>query len=177
MPRHESLSYLFVAATAGHDTTAATTAGCMQALCDFPDQFRKVKEDRSLVASMIDEAARWVSPSKITMRSAVDDVEFCDRSFKKDDWIAMSWASGNRDEEVFEDPFSFRVDRKPNKIISFGHGAHVCMGQHLGRLEMRLLFEELLDNLESVELAGKPANLASVFASGPKTVPIQFRFK
>jgi cytochrome P450 len=177
MPQHEARSYCFVAATAGHDTTAAVTAGCMQALCEFPDQFRRVKEDRSLISSMIEEATRWVSPSKITMRSAAADVEFCDRSFRRGDWIAMAWASGNRDEQVFDDPFSFRVDRKPNRLISFGHGPHVCLGQHLGRLEMRVLFEELIEQLEHVELTATPTNLASLFASGPKTVPIRFRIR
>ena len=97
-----------------------------------------------------------------------------DRQFQKGEWIAMAWASGNRDDEVFEDPDVFRMDRRPNKLISYGNGPHVCLGQHLARLEMRLFFEELARNVESVELAGEPKYMASFLVSGLKSLPIRF---
>jgi cytochrome P450 len=87
----------------------------------------------------------------------------------------LCYASGNRDEEVFEDPYVFRADRSPNRHVSFGYGAHLCLGQHLAKMEMRILFEELLPRLKSVELAGDPQNSQSVFVSGPKRVPIRFQ--
>ena len=86
----------------------------------------------------------------------------------------LCYASGNRDEEVFEDPFTFKVDRKGNKHVSFGYGAHLCLGQHLAKMEMRILFEELLPHLKSVSLAGEPKNSEAVFVSGPKKLPIRF---
>jgi cytochrome P450 len=88
--------------------------------------------------------------------------------------MAMAWASGNRDEAVIADPDVFRIDRQPNKHITYGVGAHVCLGQHLARLEMRILFEELFERLDSVELAGEPKVLKSLIVSGLKSLPIRF---
>jgi hypothetical protein len=87
----------------------------------------------------------------------------------------LSYPSGNRDEDVFADPFEFKVDRSPNKHVAFGYGAHVCLGQHLGRMEMRILWEELLPRLQSVELAGEPKRMQASFVCGPKSVPIRYR--
>ena len=79
------------------------------------------------------------------------------------------------DEEVFEDPFAFRSDRKPNRHLAFGYGAHVCLGQHLAKLEMRILFEELMSRLQSLELGGEPRRSAATFVGGPKSLPIRYR--
>lgn len=170
----EALSYYVIVATAGHDTTSSSTAGAMWALAERPDQFAKVKADPSLIPSMIDEAIRWTTPVKHFMRSATADTELRGRKIAKGDWLMLCYASGNRDEEVFEDPFEFRVDRKPNKHVSFGYGAHLCLGQHLAKMEMRILYEELLPHLKSVKLAGEPKNSQAVFVNGPKKLPIAF---
>ena len=108
------------------------------------------------------------------MRTAMADTELRDRKIAKGDWLMLSYPSGNRDEEVFDVPFAFRVDRTPNKHVAFGYGAHVCLGQHLARMEMRILWEELLPRLKSVELAGTPRLVEAAFVSGPKTVPIRY---
>lgn len=171
----EAMSYYIIAATAGHDTTSNTTAGAMWALAENPDQFRKVKEDLSLIPSMVEESIRWETPVKHFMRTATDDTEISGQKIGKGDWLFLAYPSGNRDEAVFDDPYSFRVDRSPNKHVAFGYGAHVCLGQHLARMEMRVLWEELLPRLHSVELAGKPSRTQANFVSGPKTVPIRFR--
>lgn len=89
----------------------------------------------------------------------------------------LCYASGNRDEAVFEDPQAFRVDRKPNKHLAFGYGAHLCLGQHLAKMEMRILWEEMIPRLESLELAGEPSMSQAVFVNGPKTLPIRFRMR
>ena len=86
----------------------------------------------------------------------------------------LCYASGNRDESVFEDPFVFRADRKPNRHLSFGYGAHLCLGQHLAKMEMRILFEELLPRLKSLQLDGEPKMSQSTFVNGPKTLPVRF---
>jgi cytochrome P450 len=108
------------------------------------------------------------------MRSATADTELRGRKIAKGDWLMLCYASGNRDEEVFADPFVFRSDRSPNRHVSFGYGAHLCLGQHLAKMEMRILFEELLPRLKSVELAGEPRNSETVFVNGPKRLPIRF---
>jgi cytochrome P450 len=96
------------------------------------------------------------------------------RRIAKGDWLMLCYASANRDEEVFEDPFAFRGDRKPNRHIAFGYGAHLCLGQHLAKLEMRILFEELLPRLKSIALDGEVKLTQAYFVNGPKKLPIRF---
>lgn len=170
----EALSYYVIVATAGHDTTSSSTAGAIWALAENPDQFEAVKNDPSLIPAMIDEAIRWTTPVKHFMRTATDDAVVGGHQISKGEWLMLCYASGNRDEDVFEAPFEFRADRKPNKQLAFGYGAHLCIGQHLAKMEMRILFEELLPRLKSLKLAGEPKLTKAVFVSGPKSLPIQF---
>jgi len=172
----EAMSYYVIVATAGHDTTSSTTAGAMWALCENPDQFAYVKGDLSRVPGFIDEAVRWATPVKTFMRSATANTQVGGQAIAKDDWLMLCYASGNRDETVFDEPDRFRADRKPNKQLAFGYGAHLCLGQHLAKMEMRVLFEELLPRLKSVELAGKPRMSEALFVNGPKSLPIRFEF-
>ena len=171
----EAMSYYIIAATAGHDTTSSTTAGALWALAENPEQFAKVKADPSLISGLIEESIRWVTPVKHFMRTATADAELAGKKIAKGDWLFLSYPSGNRDETVFDDPFSFKVDRTPNKHIAFGYGAHICLGQHLARMEMRVLWEELLARLDSVELDGTPTRMTANFVCGPKAVPIRFK--
>jgi cytochrome P450 len=170
----EAMSYYIIVATAGHDTTSSSTASAVWALAENPGELAKVKADPGLIPSLVDESIRWATPVKTFMRTATADVEFAGRDLKKGDWLMLCYASGNRDEAVFEDPFSFRVDRKPNKHLAFGYGAHLCLGQHLAKMEMRILWEELIPRLKSLELAGEPALSEAIFVSGPKRLPIKF---
>ena len=170
----EAMSYYVIVATAGHDTTSSTTAGAMWGLCEHPDQLAKLKADPSKIPAMIDEAIRFTTPVKTFMRTATADTELRGRAIKKGDWLMLCYASGNRDEEVFDDAQTFHADRSPNRQLAFGYGAHLCLGQHLAKMEMRILFEELLPRLKSVELAGTPKQSLAVFVNGPKSVPIRF---
>ncbi len=171
----EAMSYYIIAATAGHDTTSSTTAGGLWALAERPDQFRKLKADPSLIPSFLEETIRWVTPVKHFMRSATEDTEVAGVKIARGDWMMLCYPSGNRDEAVFADPFRFDVTRSPNKHVAFGYGAHVCLGQHLARMEMRILWEELLPRLARIELDGEPRNTEANFVCGPKSVPVRFR--
>jgi cytochrome P450 len=171
----EAMSYYIIAATAGHDTTSSTTAGALWALAENPAQFRKVKEDPSLIKGLIEESIRWETPVKHFMRTATEDTELAGKKIAKGDWLFLSYPSGNRDEAVFDNPYAFDVTRTPNKHVAFGYGAHVCLGQHLGRMEMRVLWEELLPRLESVEMDGPGRRMEASFVCGPKSVPIRFK--
>lgn len=173
-PEIELLSYYVTIATAGHDTTSSSTAGALQALAEDPALLARVKADPALIPGLVDEAIRWTTPVQHFMRTATADYELRGRTIRQGDWVMLCYPSGNRDEAVFEDPFAFRIDRSPNRQLAFGYGAHVCLGQHLARLEMRLLFEELLPRIRTLELAGVPKRTQAVFVGGLKTLPVRF---
>lgn len=170
----EAMSYYIIVATAGHDTTSSSTAGAIWGLAENPAEFAKVKADPSLIPGLVDESIRWITPVKTFMRTVTEATEFAGRKLAKDDWMMLCYASGNRDEEVFDDPTAFKIDRKPNKHLAFGYGAHLCLGQHLAKMEMRILWEEMLPRLDSLELAGEPKQSHATFVNGPKTLPIRF---
>lgn len=170
----EAIGYYMITATAGHDTTSHTTATGLWALAERPELLRALKADPSLIPAHVDESVRWTTAVKHFMRTATADVELGGQQIAKGDWLMLCYASGNRDEAVFERPFEYDVQRAPNRHIAFGYGPHVCIGQHLGRMEMRIFWEELLPRLESLELAGVPALTAATFVSGPKHLPIRY---
>lgn len=170
----EAMSYYIIVATAGHDTTSSSTGGAIWGLAENPGELAKLKADPSLIPGLVDESIRWTTPVKTFMRTAADAAEVGGRKLDKGDWLMLCYASGNRDEAVFDDAQAFRVDRKPNKHLAFGYGAHLCLGQHLAKMEMRILWEELIPRLNSLELAGEPAMSQAVFVNGPKTLPIRF---
>ena len=167
--------YYIIVAAAGHDTTSASTAGAMLALAQDPEQFARVKADRSLVSGIVEEAIRWTSPVQHFMRTATEDTQFGDVTVKAGDWLMINYVAANHDPAQFPDPRRFDATREANRHIAFGAGAHQCLGLHLARLEMRLLFEALLDRIDSVELAGEPKRAKSTFVGGLKTLPLRFK--
>jgi len=174
LPERDMTSYYMIVATAGHDTTSSSTAGAIWALAEDRQEFAKVKANPELIPGLVDEAIRWMTPVKHFMRSATADTELGGRRIAKGDWLMLCYASGNRDEEVFEEPFKFRSDRKPNRHVAFGYGAHLCLGQYLAKMEMRILFEELLPRLKSLALDGEVKMSQATFVNGPKKLPIRF---
>ncbi len=170
----EAMSYYVIVATAGHDTTSSSTAGAAWGMCAFPEAFAAVKADPSLIPGLVDESIRWITPVKHFMRSASEKTEIRGQSIAKGDWLMLCYPSGNRDEEVFEDPDVFRPQRNPNRHLAFGYGAHLCLGQHLAKMEMRILWEEMLPRLTSLELAGEPMLAQAAFVGGPKRLPIRY---
>jgi cytochrome P450 len=157
------------------ESASSSVAGAVMGLCEAPDQLARVKADPSLIPGLVEEGVRWTSPIHQFVRRAVSDCEVRGQKVRAGDWVVLLFPSGNRDEEVFVDPFAFRVDRSPLRQIGFGYGPHVCLGQHLVRMEMAIFFEELLPRLESIELAGKPRRTVTNFVGGPKSVPVRFK--
>jgi cytochrome P450 len=170
----EAMSYYVIAATAGHDTTSSTAAGGFEQLIRNPEQLARLQADPSLLPSAVEEMIRWVTPVKHFMRTAQEDCELGGRQIKAGDALCLFYASGNRDERAFADPFEFKVDRNPNQQVAFGNGVHMCLGLHLARLEIRLLFAELLPRLKTVQLTGTPKHSIANFVSGLKTLPIAY---
>lgn len=169
----DMMGYYIIVAAAGHDTTSASTAGAMLALAQDPEQWAKVKADRSLLPGIVEEAIRWTTPVQHFMRTAAEDTEVGGQKIAKGDWLMINYVAANHDPAVFYDPRHFDAARSPNRHLAFGAGAHQCLGLHLARLEMRILFETLLDRIESVELAGEPARSKSTFVGGLKTLPLR----
>ena len=170
----ETVSYYAIIAAAGHDTSSASISGGMHALLEHPDQLARLQNDSSLMPLAVEEMIRWTTPVKEFMRTAQRDYEIRGVKIAAGESVLLSYVSGNRDDEVFVDPFSFDVGRDPNKHIAFGYGVHFCLGAALARLEINSFFSALLPRLKSVELAGPAAYVATTFVGGLKHLPIRY---
>ncbi|MEM6475029.1 MAG: cytochrome P450 [Pseudomonadota bacterium] len=173
LPDRDMAGYYIIMAAAGHDTTSATMSGAMLALARDPGQFAKVKADRSLLPGLVEEAIRWTTAVQHFMRTAAEDVEIGGQQIKKDDWMMLNYVAANHDPAQFDNPREFDASRSPNRHMAFGAGAHQCLGLHLARLQIRILFDALLDRLDGVEVAGEPARSNSTFVGGLKTLPLR----
>jgi cytochrome P450 len=171
------LSYCMIIVIAGNETTRNATSGGMLALAQHPAELAKLQRDPSLLPAGIEEILRWSSPIIHFARTATEDVELRGQKIRKGEQLALFYPSANRDEEVFEDPFSFRVDRDPNRHLAFGIGEHFCAGAHVARLELEMAFKYLIPRLEAVEVAGPVARLRSSLVGGVKHLPIRYRLK
>jgi cytochrome P450 len=171
----EAMSYYIIVATAGHDTTSSATAGGLLQLIKNPDQMAKLKSDLSLTPNAVEEMIRWITPVKHFMRTAMKDHTIRGKTIKEGDGLCMFYWSGNRDEEAFNEPFKFKVDRQNIRHVAFGYGVHLCLGMHLARMEIKALFNELLPRLKSIELNGEPKNTRANFVSGLKTLPVRYQ--
>ena len=171
----ETVGYYLITFTAGHDTTKNALAGGMRAFLDHPEQLEKLKRNPGLVKSAVEEIVRWSVPVNYMKRTAAFDLELRGQKIREGDNLVLFYASANRDEDIFEDPFDFRVDRTPNPHLGFGIGEHFCIGSHLARKSQHALWSELSRRLEWVELAGEPEQIHSSFVVGLKRLPIRYR--
>ena len=170
----DTVSYYVIIATAGHDTTSATIAGGLQALIENPDQRNRLRDNLDLMPLATEEMIRWVTPVKEFMRTATADTSIRGVPIAEGESVYLSYVSGNRDEEVFKDPFRFDVGRDPNKHLAFGYGVHFCLGAALARMEVNSFFTELLPRLKSIELNGNPELISTTFVGGLKHLPIRY---
>jgi cytochrome P450 len=173
----EATGYFTLIVLAGYDTTAFSIAAGMQVLCEQPPLLERLQSEPDLIDGFVDECIRWATPARHFMRTALEDTSLRGREIRAGEWLMLCYPSGNRDDEVFEAPFEFRPQRTPNPHLAFGHGAHKCLGLHLARLEMSLLWKALVKRLSRVELAGTPIRSQSTFISGLKSLPIRFTLR
>jgi cytochrome P450 len=174
----ETASYYIIVATAGHDTTSSSIAGGLQALIQNPDQLQKLKEHPELLNNAVDEIIRWVTPVQHFMRTNVGaPYTLRGKTIEPGQQLMLYYISGNRDEDVWPEPFKFDVTRENNRHVAFGYGAHLCLGQHLAKMEIRAFFKELLARLESIELTSEPKRVQSTFVSGLKTLPVRYKLR
>lgn len=171
---HEYHNYFVLLMVAGNETTRHTISHGMLALMEHPDQMQRLRADPSLMPTAVEEILRWASPVMHFRRTATRDTELRGQRIRKGDKVVTWYISGNRDENVFEEPYRFAITRHPNDHITFGPGGpHFCLGAHLARLETRVMFEELLPRLRSIEFTGPVERMRSNFVNGIKHMPVR----
>jgi len=176
LPEMDTLGHYVIIATAGHDTTSSVIAGGLLALLENQDQLDLLKADPELIHAAADELIRHVSPVKHFMRTCQQPFTLRGLTFQPGEHVLLSYASANRDEEVFPDPLRLDVRRQnAASHLAFGFGRHFCLGAHLARLEIRAIFTELLGRAEHIELAGEPTWIHASFVQGLKSIPIKYR--
>ena len=173
----ETVGYYLITFSAGHDTTKNALASGICALAQNPGEFEKLKRNPELIPGAVEEILRWVSPVNYMKRVVAKDLDFRGQKLRKGDNLVLFYASANRDESIFEDPFTFRVDRHPNPPLAFGIGEHFCLGSHLARASQRAMLHELVSKIDSLELAGEPERIQSSFVVGLKALPLRYRVR
>jgi cholest-4-en-3-one 26-monooxygenase len=166
--------FFLLLAIAGNETTRNLISGGMLALIEHPDQRARLLADSGLLVKGVEEMLRWVSPVMHFRRTATCDVELRGQRISKGDKVVIFYGSANRDEDIFPRADQFDVGRTPNEHLAFGIGEHFCLGANLARLEIRIMFEELLRRLPDIELAGPVIRLRSNFIGGIKRMPVRF---
>ena len=159
--------------TAGNDTTRTMLSSGLDALLEHPDQLARLRADRTLIPSAVEEILRWANPLHYFRRTATADTFLGDTPIAAGDKVAMIYTSANRDEDVFADPHRFDITRDPNPHLSFGIAEHFCLGVHLARLEGRVFFDELLQRFGHIERTAEPARQRSNLNNSLKQLPVR----
>jgi cholest-4-en-3-one 26-monooxygenase len=170
----ELLSYYFLLVVAGNETTRNAMTGGIQCFLDNPGEWKKMVDDPSLVEGAIEETVRWTTPVIQFCRTATHDMPLRGKTIREGESVCLFYASGNRDEEIYDDPFAFRVAREKNDHVGFGRGEHVCLGAHLARLEIRTMYQHLRERLVSMERTGEAVRVRSSFVGGIKRAPMRW---
>jgi cytochrome P450 len=175
LSEQDMASFFILLVAAGNETTRNSISHGMKALCDFPGQRRVWMEDFEGVApTAVEEIVRWASPVIFMRRTATCDAEIGGQKLHEGDKLILFYNSGNRDENVFADPYRFDVRRDPNDHVGFGGGPHFCLGAELARREIRILFREIFNRIPDLEISGEPERLLSPFINGVKHMQCRF---
>jgi len=166
--------FFLLLSVAGNETTRNLISHGIVALLENPDQLALLRADRSLMGSAIEEMLRWASPVMQFRRTATRDTELGGQAIAEGDKVVFWHIAANRDETRFPDPFRFDITRTPNEHVAFGSGGpHYCLGANLARLEIKVMFEELLDAFDEMEVTGPVERLRSNFINGIKHIPLR----
>ena len=177
VPTFELFSLFFLVMVAGHDTTRNSISSGLLALLDHPDQLAALRRDPNLIETGADEIVRWTTPVNHFVRTATTDYVLRGQQIRAGDSVALFYASANRDEDIFADPYVFRLDRDPNPHLGFGVGEHFCLGAHLARLDLKVFWRQFAERFEMIELGGPIQRLHASFVGGPKHLPVRYRIR
>lgn len=167
-------SFFLLLSVAGNETTRNLISHGMWLLLEHPEELARLRANPALLPSAIEEMLRYRAPVMYFRRTASEDSEVSGVPIRQGEKVTLWYPSANRDEDVFADPDRFDITRHPNEHLAFGHGQHFCIGAHLARLEIRVMFEELLARLDDIQLAGPVRTLRSHFIDGIKSMPVRF---
>ena len=174
MEPREFLGNVILLIVGGNDTTRNSITGGVVALNENPDQYQKLRDNPALIESMVPEIIRWQTPLAHMRRTALADIAFRGKQIRKGDKVVMWYVSGNRDEEVIENPDAFIIDRaRPRQHLSFGFGIHRCVGNRLAEMQLRIVWEEILKRFQKIEVMGEPERIYSSFVKGYATLPVR----
>ncbi len=173
----DQMSYFIIAAAAGHDTTSGTIGAGMKALMGHPEQMAAWQDNPEMDIDAAKELIRWTSPVRHMVRTATDEYELHGKTVQPGENIALWFPAANRDPRVIQNPHQLDLMRDPKLHLAYGHGSHMCLGQHLATLEVARFFRELLSRLDHIEMSQPPSWVQAIFVGGLKSMPVKYSFR